>query len=57
MVWHLHLEPECLEELTYLQKGHAALLAGCENETETCHLRKKKHSNISFTVKMDTSLQ
>lgn len=32
MAPHLHLEPGCLEGLTWLQKGQVVPLAGCKEE-------------------------
>lgn len=43
---HLHLEPGCLGGLTWLQKGQAAPLAGCQKEIETYRI----HPAIKTTI-------
>lgn len=50
MAPHLHLEPGCLEGSTWLQKGHAAPLAGCQKETYCIYSASKKSVVFYFHV-------
>lgn len=55
---HLHLEPECLVGLTWLQRGQADSLAGCQKRNRNILYLSSYYnhynSGILFNVKLQT---